>query len=98
MAQTVFQFSCPCCNKAIEVDVRSGKARAVRPAEAKGGRDLDSLLGEQKQQDQRLNDLWGSAKDQVRRQKDRLERELERAKDDAKKNPEDRPRNPFELD
>lgn len=98
MAQTVFQFSCPCCHKAIEVDVRSGKARAVRPAEAKGGRDLDALLGEQKRQEQRLDDLWGSAQDQVRRQQDRLDRELERAKDEAKQNPDERPRNPFELD
>jgi hypothetical protein len=98
MAQTVFTFPCPCCNKTIEVDVRSGKARAVRPEEAKGGRDLDSLLGDHKKQSQRLDELWGSASDQVRRQQDRLARELERAKEDAKKNPDERPRNPFDLE
>lgn len=98
MAQTVFTFACPCCNKSIEIDVRSGKARAVHSQEAKGGRDLDSLLGEHKQQGQRLDDLWGSANEQVRRQEDRLARELERAKDEARKNPNEKPRNPFDLD
>lgn len=98
MAQTVFTFSCPCCNKSIEVDTRSGKARAARPEEAKGGRDLDSLLGEQKKQSQQLDKLWGSASKQVEKQKDQLEKELQRAKQEAKKDKDERPRNIFDLD
>lgn len=98
MADTVFTFSCPCCNKRIEVDTRSGKARAVRPDEAKGGRDLDSLLSAQKKDSERLDTLFSSAKDSVAKQRDALDAELERAKDEAKKDKDTRPRNIFDLD
>lgn len=98
MANNLFTFPCPCCNKLIEVDTRSGKARAVRPEEAKGGRDLDHLLKEQKKDQQRLGDLFSSARDLESRQSDRLEQQLERAKEEAKKDKDERPRNPFDLD
>ncbi len=98
MAQTVFTFPCPCCDKWIEVDVRSGKARAARPQEAKGGRDLDQLLGEHQKQSQKLGDLFDAAQQQVKKQKDLLEEQLRRAKEDARKNPDEKPRNPFDLD
>jgi hypothetical protein len=98
MADTVFTFSCPCCNKRIEVDTRSGKARAVRPEEAKGGRDLDSLLKAQKQDSRRLDDLFSSAKDSVAKQGEQLDSQLQRAKEEAKKDKDTRPRNIFDLD
>ena len=98
MAESVFTFSCPCCNKLIEIDTRSGKARAARPEEAKGGRDLDSLLQAQKRDSQRLGDLFSSAKDSVSKQGEQLEQQLRRAKEEAKKDKDERPRNIFDLD
>lgn len=98
MATTLFTFPCPCCNKLIEVDTRSGKARAVRPEEAKGGRDLDHLLEAHKKDEKRLGDLFSSAKDLEARQGDRLEQQLRRAKEEAKKDKDQRPSNPFDLD
>lgn len=98
MVESVFTFSCPCCNKLIEVDVRSGKARAARPEEAKGGRDLDSLLRAQKKDGQRLDDLFSSAKDTEAKRGDALDAQLKKAKEEAKKDKDTRPRNIFDLD
>ncbi|MBX3461735.1 MAG: hypothetical protein KF830_01075 [Planctomycetes bacterium] len=98
MAETVFTFPCPCCNKLIEVDTRSGRARAARPEEAKGGRNLDDLLAAQRRDAQRLGDLFASAKDLEAQRAERLEQQLRRAKEEAKKDPNDKPRNPFDLD
>lgn len=98
MAESLFTFSCPCCGKQIEVDTRSGKARAVRPQEAKGGQSLDDLLTAQKKDQQRLADLFASAKDQHAKQKDALDAKLQRAKEEAKKDKDERPRNPFDLE
>lgn len=98
MAETVFTFPCPCCNKLIEVDTRSGKARAVRPVEAKGGQDLDSLLQSQKKDQQRLADLFSSAKDSEARKAEQLDAQLKKAREEAKKDKDTRPRNIFDLD
>jgi hypothetical protein len=98
MAETVFTFPCPCCSKLIEVDTRSGKARAARPEEAKGGRDLDALLKDQSRDSKRLGDLFSSAKDQESRKRDLLEQQLRRAKEEAKKDKDDKPRNIFDLE
>ncbi|MFY9345425.1 MAG: hypothetical protein WAT39_23235 [Planctomycetota bacterium] len=98
MAETVFTFHCPCCNKLIEVDTRSGKARAARPEEAKGGRSLDSLLSAQQQEQQRLADLFSSAKDSEAKKESALEAQLRKAKEEAKKDKDTRPRNIFDLD
>jgi hypothetical protein len=100
MAETIFTFPCPCCSKLIEVDTRSGKARAVRPDEAKGGRDLDQMLKSVGKEQQRLGDLFSSAKDQQKRQSEQLDDQLRRAKDEAKKDKDKdkRPPNIFDLD
>lgn len=99
MAETIFTFSCPCCGKMIEVDTRSGKARAVRANEAKGGRDLDQLLQAHSREEKRLGDLFSSAKSDQQKEKDRLAAQLERAKEEAKKDlDKDPPRNIFDLD
>ncbi len=98
MADTVFTFSCPCCNKMLEVDTRSGKARAMRPEEAKGGQDLDGLLRAQKKEQQRLADLFSSAKDNEAQKGDQLDAQLKRAKEEAQKDKDTRPRNIFDLD
>jgi len=98
MADTVFTFSCPCCNKLVEVDTRSGRARAARPEEAKGGRNLDSLWQAQKQDGKRLEDLFSSAKDIEAKKAEQLDSQLKKAKDEAKKDKDTRPPNIFDLD
>lgn len=98
MAESLFTFPCPCCNKLIEVDVRSGKARAVRPEEARGGRNLDKLFDEHKSDGKRLGDLFSSAKELERQRDERLAEQLRRAKEEAKKDKDERPRNPFDLE
>ncbi len=99
MVQDEFTFPCPCCGKLVAVNVRSGKARAVRAEEARGGADLDQLLRQQKQESQRLHGMFDEAKDLQKKQGERLDDMLKRAKEEAKKDrPDDRPRSPFDLD
>jgi len=98
MAKNVFTFSCPCCDKMVEVDTRSGKARAVRADERKGGTSLDDLLEAQRHDSERLGDMFSSAQDTEKRQEDLLEEQLRRAKEEAKKDKDDKPRNIFDLD
>jgi len=99
MAKHLFRVPCPCCNKMIEVDTRSGKARAMRADEAEGGRDLDDLFAAQKKDSERLDDLFSSAKDTEKHRGDELDQKLKRARDEARKDgDEDRPRNIFDLD
>lgn len=91
-------FPCPCCGKQIEVDTRSGKARAVDPTDAKGGQDLDALLAAQQKEKDRLARLFDQAKDGQGKQQEQLDRLLERAKDDAKKTKDEKLRRPWDLD
>ncbi|MCK5941591.1 MAG: hypothetical protein KAI24_06450 [Planctomycetes bacterium] len=98
MAKHLFTFPCPCCNKMVEVDTRSGKARAVRADERKGGGSLDDLVDAHKHESQRLDQLFSSARDSEGRRDAELERKLKRAQEEAKKDPDDKPHNPFDLD
>lgn len=98
MAENLFVFPCPCCSKLVELDVRSGKARAVRPEEKAGGQDLDQLLRAQKRDGKRLDDLFQSAKGDEARKHEQLDAKLRRAKDEAKRDGTDKPRNPFDLE
>jgi endogenous inhibitor of DNA gyrase (YacG/DUF329 family) len=98
MPKDVFQFPCPCCGKSIEVNVRSGKARAVRPTEAKGGQDIDKLLDAQKQEQRRLHSMFDDARSQQSREADRLDDMLRRAKEEARQDPDAKPPSPFDLD
>jgi len=82
----------------IEVDTRTGKARAVRATEADGGRDLDSLLAAQQHESERLDSLFGSAKESVSSQSDQLEQQLRRAKEEAKRDKDDKPPSIWDLD
>lgn len=98
MSKSLFRFPCPCCDRMIEVDTRSGKARAVRADEQKGGTDLDSLLDAHKHDHRRLDDLFTSAKESESKRDEQLERQLRRAKEEAQKDQDERPRNIFDLD
>ena len=98
MPKHLFTFPCPCCDKMIEVDTRSGKARAVRPDERAGGQTLDDLVERHKHDAERLDDLFSSARDNEKSRREQLERQLERAKEEARKHPDEKPRNIFDLD
>ncbi len=98
MPNHLFTFPCPCCNKMIEVDTRSGKARAVRAEESKQAGALDDLLASQKQDQRRLDDIFRTAKGSVARSADELDAKLQRAKEEAKKDKDEKPRTPFDLD
>lgn len=100
MAKNLFTFPCPCCGKMVEVDTLTGKARAVRAEEAKGGQNLDSLLQAHQKESQRLDSLFDSAKGVEKSAKDRLDAQLRRAKEEAKKDKDkdQRPPSIFDLD
>lgn len=98
MKKSLFTFPCPCCGRQVEVDTRSGKARAVRPEETKGKGDLDQLLDAHSRESQRLDKLFGDAKHGQASDRDRLEEQLRRAKEEAKKDKDERPPSIFDLD
>lgn len=98
MAKNLFTFPCPCCDKMIEIDTLTGKTRAVRADEAKGGRNLDSLLQAHQKEGQRLDSLFDSAKGVEKGAVDRLDAQLRRAKEEAKKDADKRPPSIFDLD
>jgi len=98
MVDSVHSFLCPCCGKWLELNTRTGKARAADPLEAKGGQDLDKLLRAQKREEARLGDLFSSATKDEQQQAERLAAQLERAKQEAKKYKDEKPRNPFDLE
>jgi hypothetical protein len=97
MVKDVFAFRCPCCGKHIEVNVRSGKARAVNPNESKQGKDLDSLLEHQRRERDRLGSAFDEAQRDQSREGERLRDLFEGAKEDAKDD-DAPPPNPFDLE
>ncbi len=98
MPKDLHQFACPCCGKQIEIDTRSGQARAVKPAEAKGGQDLDQMFKAQKRDSERLGKVFDDAKGREGQQQDALADLLKQAKQDAKKNPDEKLRRPWDLE
>ena len=98
MPKDLFVFPCPCCGKQIELDTRTGKARAAKPQDKHGQNALDDLFASQKKETQRLDDLFDQAKDGQGKQKERLDDLLKRAKDDAKKTEDEKLQRPWDLD
>ena len=98
MARHIFQFHCPCCGKRVELNVRNGKARAVKFEESAKGKDLDRLLEDQKHEGERLGSLFDEAKDDHSRTGDRLDDLFNKAAEEAKKDPDGPPPNPFDLE
>ena len=94
----LFVFDCPCCGKRIELDVRSGKARAVDPKEKKGAGDLDQLVKESRQEGQRLKGAFDRAKEQQAKERETLQDLFGKAVEEAKKDKDKKPPNPFDLD
>lgn len=98
MPKDAFRFNCPCCGKRIEVNVRSGRARAVKPSEAGGGQDLDTLIDKQKGESTRLGDVFSDALDQQKSDSQRLEDLLRKAKEEAKHDDDERPPSIWDRD
>jgi hypothetical protein len=97
MPKDVFEFDCPCCGKPVEVNVRTGRARASNFEQSKKGRSFDGLIAETKRDGERLADLFDSARDQQERQREMLD---ERFRDAAKRAEQDprKPTNPFDME
>jgi hypothetical protein len=98
MARHLFRFRCPCCDKYVELDTRSGKARPLKQEEAaKPAADIDKLVEKQKHEGERLTDVFQQAASDQATQKKKLDDAFSQAFEDAKKDKE-KPPNPFDLD
>ena len=98
MQKHLFEFDCPCCGKRIEVDVRSGSARAVRFEDSERGKDLDGLLQSQSGEAKRVESAFDRAAREHERQADRLDQVFRRAAEEAEHDQTKRPSNPFDLE
>ena len=95
MPKEVFEFSCPCCGKRVELNVRNGKVRAVDFEDDERGKSLDDLVSDQKHEGKRLGDAFDEAAGDVATQKDRFDDLFSEAKDAAKKEKGTKPKHPF---
>ena len=97
MTRHLYRFRCPCCDKYIELDTRSGKARALKPDDAKAAADIEKLVDQQKHEGERLTDVFQAAADDHAKQKQKLDDTFSQAFEEAKDDKE-KPPHPFELD
>ncbi len=98
MARSFITTDCPCCGKRIEINPKTGRARAVQIEDAMGGKGMDDLIDMAKNEGSRLDNLLGRAKDEQSDDAARLEDMFGIAKDKAEDEPNEKPRNPFDLD
>lgn len=98
MPKHIFEFPCPCCGKRIEVNVRSGKARAVSFEDSVKGKSLDGLVEDQKHEGERLGSLFDEARDDQGRSQEHLDKMFKQAAGEAEKDKGKRPLNPFDLE
>lgn len=98
MPRHLFEIDCPCCGKRIEIDTRSGKARAVRVQESKKVKDLDGLVEEHRHEDERLRSLFEEAAKDHAHYDERLEKLFKKAAEEAEKHKDEKPPNPFDLE
>ena len=96
MARHLFRFRCPCCDKLVELDTRSGKAHALK-ADAKPAADMDKLLGQQKHEGERLTDVFQDAREDHAKHKSKLDDAFSQAFEETKDDKE-KPPNPFDLE
>lgn len=95
MPRHLFEIDCPCCGKRIEIDTRSGKARAVR---ARDSKDLDRLVDEHRHEDERLRSLFEEAAKDHAHYNERLEDLFKQAAEEAEKHKDEKPPNPFDYE
>lgn len=91
-------IACPCCGEPIEINVRTGKARASDLPKSKKAPDLEGLLEATKGEGARLNDLFEDAQSDQSTEKKRREDKFSKAREKAAKDKDKRPRNPFDLE
>ena len=97
MPREVFEFSCPCCGKRVELNTRNGKVRAVNIEESKRGKSLDDMIASQKTEGDRLGSVFDEARSDQSAAKETLEDLFSQAKDATKKDKK-KPPHPFMED
>ena len=97
MARHLFRFRCPCCDKHVELDTRSGKARALKVEDSKPAGDMDKLLAQQEHESERLTDVFQEAAEDQTRHKNKLDDAFSQAFEEAKDDKE-KPPNPFDME
>ncbi|MHC5066071.1 MAG: hypothetical protein ACYTG5_19085 [Planctomycetota bacterium] len=93
-----FRFDCPCCGKSIEVNTRTGKARAVKFEESKKGKSFEGMVEDAKGDKKRLSSLLDEARELHSSDSQRLDDLFKQAKKKAAEDPDEKPRTPFDLD
>lgn len=93
MSKPVLQIRCPCCKKPIEIDTRTGRARAMATRDT----GLDQLIDAHKTEGERLGGLFDSARDEHQTEAQRLD-ELFRKAQEESKDDKGKPRTPFDLE
>lgn len=97
MPREVFEFSCPCCGKRVELNTRNGRARAVNVEESKKGKSFEDMLSDQKNEGQRLGSMFDDARHEHESRNKTLDDLLADAKDAVKKD-KGKPPHPFRED
>jgi uncharacterized Zn finger protein (UPF0148 family) len=98
MPKEVFEFSCPCCGKRVELNTRNGKVRAVKIEESKKGKSFDDLLSDQARESDRLGSVFDEARQDQAKQGEKLDDLLREAKKAAKDDQDKKPPHPFQQD
>ncbi len=98
MARSFITTDCPCCGKRIEINPKTGRARAVRVEDAADGKGMDDLIKMAQNEGDRLDSLLDRAKGEQGDDAARLEDMFGIAKDKAEDEPNEKPRSPFDLD
>lgn len=99
MPKDLYQLDCPCCGKRIEINTRSGRARAMRPEERLGGGDLDTLLDKHKREAERLDDMFRDANETAKRARTEQQKLFDRAREQIdQEDPKGPPPNPFAME
>ena len=95
MPREVFEFSCPCCGKRVELNVRNGKVRAVNIEESKRGKSFDDMVADQKHEGDRLGSAFDEARADQASAKETLDDMFSEAKDADDKDGKKKPPHPF---
>ena len=97
MPREVFEFSCPCCGKRVELNARNGKVRAVSIEESRGGKSFEDMVSDQKNEGDRLGSMFDEASEDHASREQTFDGLFSDAKDAVKKD-KSKPRHPFRED
>ena len=97
MPREVFEFSCPCCGKRVELNTRNGKVRAVKIEESKKGKSFEDMVADQKNEGERLGSMFEEAREDHASRKQTLDDLFGEAKKAAAED-DDKPPHPFRED